>query len=82
MIDLCGRLSESAGFRLIHAGKKDFHRAVELFEAYSGFAFGDATIAAYVERTSIECLYSFDDDFDVLDTVTGLKKLSTRLIIC
>lgn len=36
---------------------------MELFEAYSGLAFGDATIAAYMEREEIEFLYSFDYDF-------------------
>lgn len=71
-VDLRRRLSDSAGFELIHSARKDFHRAVELFETYEGLAFGDATIAAYMERTEIEYLYSFDDDFDVLDHVTRL----------
>lgn len=72
-VDLRNRLSDSAGFELVHSAQKDFHRAVELFEAYSGLAFGDATIAAYMERENIEYLYSFDDDFDALDTVTRLE---------
>ena len=71
-VDLRDRLSDSAGFELVHSAQKDFHRAVELFEAYGGLSFGDATIAAYMEREDIEYLYSFDDDFDVLDTVTRL----------
>jgi predicted nucleic acid-binding protein len=71
-VDLHNRLSESAGFELIHAAQKDFHRAVELFETYEGLAFGDATIAAYMERAGIEHLYSFDDDFDVIENITRL----------
>jgi predicted nucleic acid-binding protein len=72
-VDLRSRLSRSAGFELVHAAQKDFHRAVELFERYEAFAFGDATIAAYMEREGIEYLYSFDDDFDALDSITRLE---------
>jgi predicted nucleic acid-binding protein len=71
-VDLRTRLSDSAGFELIHAAQKDFNRAVELFETYEALAFGDATIAAYMERTELEYLYSFDDDFDQLDWITRL----------
>jgi predicted nucleic acid-binding protein len=72
-VDLRTRLSDSAGFELVHSAQKDFHRAVELFETYDGLAFGDATIAAYMEREGIEYLYSFDDDFDALDGITRLE---------
>jgi len=71
-VDLRTRLSDSAGFELIHAAQKDFNRAVELFETYEALAFGDATIAAYMERTELKYLYSFDDDFDQLDWITRL----------
>lgn len=67
------RLHESAGFEVVQAAQTDFHRAVELFETYEGLAFSDATIAAYMAREDIEYLYSFDDDFDVLETVTRLE---------
>jgi predicted nucleic acid-binding protein len=72
-VDLRARLSVSAGFELVHAAQKDFHRAVELFETYETLAFGDATIVAYMERKGIEYLYSFDDDFDVVESVTRLE---------
>lgn len=72
-VDLRNRLSKSAGFELVHSAQKDFHRAVELFETYEGLAFGDATIAAYMEREGIEYLYSFDDDFDVIERITRLE---------
>lgn len=71
-VDLRRRLSNSAGFELVHSPQKDFHRAVELFETYEGLAFGDATIAAYMEREDIEYLYSVDDDFDAVDNLTRL----------
>jgi predicted nucleic acid-binding protein len=66
------RLNQSAGFEVLHAAQKDFLRAVELFETYEGLSFGDATIAAYMQREEIEYLYSFDDDFDTLDDITRL----------
>jgi len=72
-VDLRNRLSNSAGFELVHSAQTDFHRAVELFETYGGLSFGDATIVAYMERVNIEYLYSFDDDFDVIDSITRLK---------
>ena len=67
------RLNQSAGFEVLHAAQKDFLRAVELFETYDGLSFGDATIAAYMQREEIEYLYSFDADFDTLDDITRLE---------
>lgn len=75
-VDLRRRLVDSAGFELVQAAQKDFHRAVELFETYEGLAFGDATIAAYMQREGIEYLYSFDDDFDAIEGVTRLDSAS------
>lgn len=46
---------------------------MELFETYERLAFGDAAIAAHMEREGIKHLYSFDDDFDVLENVTQFK---------
>lgn len=71
-VDLRRRLVDSAGFELVQAVQKDFHRAVELFETYEGLAFGDATIAAYMQREGIEYLYSFDNDFDAIEGITRL----------
>lgn len=66
------RLNESAGFEVLQAAQKDFTRGVELFETYDGLAFGDATVAAYMEREGLEYLYSLDDDFDVIEGITRL----------
>lgn len=72
-VDLQNRLADSAGFELVHCAQKDFHRAVDLFETEESLSFGDATIAAYMQRTGIQYLYSFDDDFDGIEGVTRLK---------
>jgi len=66
------RLTEAAGFELVHSPKADFSQAVELFEQYDGLSFGDGTIAAYLEREEIEYLYSFDTDFEAIDGITRL----------
>ena len=71
-VETYARLNESAGFEVLHAPQKDFHRAVDLFETSDGLAFGDATVVAYMQREGIEYLYSFDDDFDAVDSVTRL----------
>ena len=70
-VDTFDRLNDSAGFEVVDAAQKDFTRAVDLFRTRD-VAFGDATIAAYMGRESIECLYSFDDHFDRFDWVTRL----------
>jgi predicted nucleic acid-binding protein len=67
------RLNQSAGFEVLHAARKDYTRALQLFQTYDGLSFGDATIAAYMEREGVEYLYSFDDDFDPLKNVTRLE---------
>jgi len=66
------RLNQSAGFEILHAAQKDFQRAIDLFQTYDRLSFGDATIAAYMQREGIEYLYSLDDDFDVLKHITRL----------
>jgi len=69
------RLVASAGFEVVGTARKDFSRAVELFETYETPAFGDATIAAYMEREGIEYVYTFDpDDFAVFDWATPLEQ--------
>lgn len=72
-IDTYRRLNRSTGFEVVHAAQKDFASAVDRFENDEGLAFGDATIAAYMDRAGIEFLYSFDDDFDAVDGITRLS---------
>ena len=72
-VDLKNRLADSAGFEVVHCAQKDFRRAAELFETHDRLSFGDATVAAYMRRTGIEHLYSFDDDFDGIEGITRLE---------
>jgi predicted nucleic acid-binding protein len=67
------RLKQSPGFEVVHAAQKEFRGAFDLFQTYDGLSFGDATIAAYMQRENIEYLYSFDDDFDAVNHVTRLE---------
>jgi len=67
------RLNQSAGFEILHAAQKDFTSALSLFQTYDSLSFGDATIAAYMQRENIEYLYSFDDDFDAIEGLTRLE---------
>lgn len=68
------RLNQSASFEVVHAAQKDFPNALSLFQTYECLSFGDATIAAYMQREGVDYLYSLDDDFD---TVEGLTRLET-----
>lgn len=71
-VEMHARLNASAGIELVQAAQKDFPRALEFFESNVGLSFGDATIAAYMERTGLEYRYSFDDDFDGVEHATRL----------
>lgn len=72
-VDFYTRLTESAGFEIVQCAQKDYHRATDLFETHDTPAFDDATIAADMDRTGIEYLYTFDsEDFGPFDWVTGL----------
>ena len=71
-LEVYERIKQSAGFEIVHAARKDFPRALELFETYDGLSFVDATVAGYMNREQIEYVYSFDDDFDGVDGITRL----------
>lgn len=51
----------------------DETRARELFRRHAAPEYSDALIGAYMERTEIEYIYSFDDDFDEFEHVTRLN---------
>ena len=67
------RLIEGTHFEIVHAPKADFNAAQALFRRYGELSFVDSTIAAYMDREDVEYLYSFDDDFDTLDSVKRLN---------
>ena len=77
--ELLDRLVEGAHFEITHAPKTDFNASQALFRRYGELSFVDSTIAAYMARDGIEYLYSFDDDFDVLDGVTRLETADSPL---
>jgi predicted nucleic acid-binding protein len=72
-VEMYTRLHQSAGFDIVDTARTDFLTAVELFQTYGGLAFGDATIVAYMVREDVEYLYSFDNDFDVIDDISRLE---------
>jgi predicted nucleic acid-binding protein len=69
---LLDRLIQGAHFEIVHAPKADFNAAQALFRRYDALSFVDATIAAYMDRTDITYLYSFDDDFDAVEHLNRL----------
>lgn len=72
-VETYDRLHRSAGFEIVQTAQTDFTGAVERFRSEADRSFGDATIAAYMERAGIEYLYSFNGDFDRLDGITRLE---------
>ena len=72
-VDTYERLERGASFEIDHCTKDDFERGVGLFHTYGGLAFVDALLAAYMQHRDIEYIYSFDDDFDALDSITRLQ---------
>lgn len=70
---LLDRLREATHFDIVHATQSDFATAQLTFRRYPELSFVDATITAYAEREGVEALYSFDDDFDAIDSLTRLS---------
>jgi predicted nucleic acid-binding protein len=78
--DVLDRLVEGAHFELVHAPKSVFEAARQLFRTYQGLSFGDAMIAGYMHHHDREYIYSFDDDFDVVDGVTRLNSAESPFV--
>lgn len=72
-IDTYERLDRGTGFRIGHMTEDDFEHAVKLFNKYDGLAFVDALIVADMRRNGVKYIYSFDDDFDALDSIARLQ---------
>lgn len=73
-VDLYDRLKVGSAFEFVHASNATFYRAEELFRDVERLSFVDATLAAEMEATDVDYLYSFDEDFD---GVGGITRLST-----
>jgi predicted nucleic acid-binding protein len=71
--EMLDRLIEGAHFEVEHAPQADFNAAQALFRRYPELSYVDATIAAYMEREGVDYVYSFDEDFDAVDTITRLE---------
>jgi predicted nucleic acid-binding protein len=63
-------LIESSGFEIAFTPKAAFDTARSLARTYEQLSLTDAVIVAFMRRRDIEYLYSFDDGFDGLDSVT------------
>jgi len=66
-------IQASIDLELDQTTKTDFAAGRSLFRAYPGLSFTDAVIAAYMRRSGIQYLYSFDDDFDALEHITRVE---------
>ncbi|MCL9815112.1 type II toxin-antitoxin system VapC family toxin [Natranaeroarchaeum aerophilus] len=65
-------LERSGGFELRHLANEDLARGRSVFREQAGVEITDAVLAAYMDRTETEYIYSFDDDFDRFDHLTRL----------
>lgn len=66
-------LIESSGFEIVRPTKIDFDAGRSLFRTYEKLSLTDGVIAAHMQRTDCDYLYSFDDDFDVVGRITRLE---------
>ncbi|WP_424017652.1 type II toxin-antitoxin system VapC family toxin [Halorientalis pallida] len=71
--DVYDRLDAGLGFEIVHATKSDYNRALDLFDRFESLSFVDGIITAYMMRTDLEYLYTFDDDFDAVEEITRLS---------
>lgn len=71
-VDTIDFLRESGGFRIRHLAQEDFTRGQALFRRENGIEITDAILVAYMRRTDLSYIYSFDDDFDRFDDVIRL----------
>jgi len=71
--DLLDSLREGAHFEISHAARSDFHAGEGLFRRHPRLSFVDAVTIAQMEREGVEFLYSFDDGFDAIDSLTRLE---------
>lgn len=72
-VELYDRLQSGSRFELVRSPEVDFSTAGELFEHYDQLSFVDATLVAYMERTSVEHIYSFDNGFDAVESIERLS---------
>lgn len=72
-VDLLDRLEENPRFHVDSLNSSQRARAKSLFRQHSPLSYVDAAIAAYLQKSDLELLYSLDGDFDGVDGVTRLE---------
>lgn len=65
-------LIESSGFEVVYTPKSDFDAGRSLFRRYEPLSLTDAIIVAAMQREGIDYLYSFDDGFDSVPSISRL----------
>jgi len=71
-VETLDRIIESSGFELTQTPKSDFDAGCSVFRQYESLSLTDAIIVAAMQRADIEYLYSFDDGFDSVSSITRL----------
>ena len=71
-IETLDALIESSGYTITWTPKSDFDAGRSLFRRYEPLSLTDAIIVAAMQRDEIEFLYSFDDGFDSVPSITRL----------
>jgi len=71
-VETLDALIESSGFELTQTAKTDFDAGRSVFRRHEALSLTDAIIVAAMQRSDIEYLYSFDEGFDSVATITRL----------
>ena len=71
-VETLDALIKSSGFELEQTRKSDFDAGRSAFRRYESLSLTDAIIVAAMQRADIEYLYSFDDGFDGVTSITRL----------
>ena len=72
--EFVGYIRKSDEFRLAGVDSSLFNKALtDKFLRYPNLSLVDAIIVEFMISYSVECLYSFDDDFDPFDDIFRLK---------
>lgn len=69
-VETLDAIQSSIDLEVDRTTKTDFDAGRSCFRRYEGTSFTDAVIAAYMRRVGIDYLYSFDDDFDAVESLT------------
>lgn len=71
-VDFLDRIEENSRFTIDRLTTDAVTTAKTLFRRHDGLSFVDAALVAYLQMEDLEYLYTFDDDFDAIDSVTRL----------